>query len=333
MINSSAPQDSSASSAAPATTLSQLHSTLQLQTHDIVNQYFTYNAGEAFKKIWRELNENGECSSSGTDATNRCHFVNVQAVMEESLSIALESGMVVASVAVIHTPCPSTPLRTDAAAVSPGVIHADIIKDPKRLATITDRITTLRDYLNAGGILITAYPESGLRKKNPQTGSEEHIDGLGIFEKWKEEYPINLIDSPLKSLSSCPQEYSGATYIYQEKDGPVRCFAIKATQAHDPKDEKKIWCDVLRLQEVDTLSDLTSTEQRFKFINDFLKIHGIDLVEHCSAAKEQPIRCAGMPLNAGDVASSMVEEYAHMPATGINEASASKNTGRSCVIS
>ena len=52
------------------------------------------------------------------------------------------------------------------------------------------------------------------------------------------DYPLHLVDTPLER-SSIPEELIGATYQFTDQKDNAVVFAIKMTQAKDPKEKGK----------------------------------------------------------------------------------------------
>jgi hypothetical protein len=187
---------------------------------------------EVFKTIkpgiilyWNELVNNEILEVSAADAEVRPYFVAIQALVEHVFSC--EQGKSVKSlVGVIHTPMPATPLCTTGT-ISPGLVAASIEEDPARLFTVESRTTIIRNFLAQNGELYVVYPEKGFTER---TEAQQKI-----YNDELTNYPLNLFDRPLK-CESIENELIGAVYIVENQIGKKFAFAIKITQANDPKD-------------------------------------------------------------------------------------------------
>jgi hypothetical protein len=174
---------------------------------------------------WDELTQNGVLEVTAPDADVRPYFVGIQALVEHVM--AYEQGKSVKSlVGIIHTPMPATPLCTNGTS-SPGLIAPSIEQDAERLFTVQARTTIIRDFLEQNGELYVVYPESGL---GARTQAQQDI-----YKAELAKYATNLFDRPL-ACESLETEHIGAIYIVEDQAGKMFAFAIKITQANDPKE-------------------------------------------------------------------------------------------------
>lgn len=162
----------------------------------------------------------------GADKEIRPYFVTLQAVIEHILSIEL-GKRVKCLKGIIHTPMPATPLCTKGE-ISQDLVDPTLESDPMRIFTVKSRATILRDYLFKGGILYIVYPKEGLKRRTEEQQK--------IYQQELVNYPANLFDTPLK-CDHIPADLIGATYFFQDHQGQTFVFAIKMTQANDPKEE------------------------------------------------------------------------------------------------
>jgi hypothetical protein len=209
-------------------------------------------------QLWHELQKNnGSVVIEGNDAVNRPKFVGLQAIIESNLVTALKQNKIIAAVGIIHTKLPATPLRTEGT-ITEGLVSPEIMRDKKRLDTVLTRPNIIRNFLAAGGRIVSAYPSASLK---------ENVPGIQIFDSLQQLYKNNLVNYPMKDFSD---EYTGATYLIKEKNGKITCFSIMATQANNPISPAKmgIWFGELNLPKVSA---------RFKFIDSFLSSQGMNI--------------------------------------------------------
>jgi hypothetical protein len=181
---------------------------------------------EEMATTWNKLVQEGVIEIEGTDKEIRPCFVALQGIIEHVLSCELKKEVFTLR-GVIHTPMPATPLCT-AGEISEGLVSAMIAQDPKALFTVKARAITVREFLHKQGYLYVAYPKLGLAKR-----SEEQQN---IYKKELAGYPEHLFDRPLE-CASIPDELIGATYLFSDKEDNAYAFAIKMTQAKDPKEK------------------------------------------------------------------------------------------------
>ncbi len=176
-------------------------------------------------KTWNTLIEAGVLEVSGTDKDVRPYFVALQGIVEHVLASELQKE-VTSLKGAIHTPMPATPLCT-AGDISKQLVDSSIEIDSARLFTVKARTTIIRDYLFKGGNLYVIYPKDGLKKRTEEQQK--------IYQQELVNYPTHLFDVPL-NCENIPTDLIGATYLFQDQLGKTFVFAIKITQAKDPKD-------------------------------------------------------------------------------------------------
>lgn len=177
----------------------------------------------------RKFYETSKQEAAESDALVRPVYVTAQGDFERTMAYMLEKGKIDCLLGWIHTPTPATPLCIRGN-VTQGLVDEEIAKDPKRLFTVMKRPEIIRDFLQKGGVLVALYPREGLFKR-----TEEQRE---VFEQVKKDYPNHLIDCPL-SVSELPQDMIGATYIFKTCEDEWFAFAIQATQANAPADDRK----------------------------------------------------------------------------------------------
>lgn len=209
-----------------------------LQNAEVLPGFPKESADPSFRKTlgktWEQLCANGFVCCTGEDAQYRPVFVALQGVIEHALTFAMQEWGGYAE-AIIHTPMPATPLCTEIALL-PGLVSADILRDPLRLLTVTGRIHTVRHYLRQGGVLYSLYPHKGLGKRTP----EQKRTYLSELVK-----NATLFDCPFLEGDFSSQEI-GATYFFKgNKSNKIRpcVFSIQMTQAKAPpeKGEFGLW--------------------------------------------------------------------------------------------
>jgi hypothetical protein len=158
------------------------------------------------------------------DQILRPKYVSLQAAFEQLLSRELDLGRLKQVVAVIHTPLPATPLCTEGE-VTQDLVDPAILKDEKRLQTVSKRPAILRSFLESGGTLVATYPALSRTKRTPAQ--------LAVFESLLTKYKKNLFDMPMRCLDVVPQMV-GATYLFETAQGEWLTFSIKFQQAIAP---------------------------------------------------------------------------------------------------
>lgn len=176
-------------------------------------------------KIWDTLVKDSMLEMSGLDKDVRPYFVALQGIIEHVLASELQKE-VAALKGFIHTPLPATPLCTRGD-ISKELVDPSLENDPLRLFTIKARATIIRDYLFKGGDLYIVYPKIGLTRRTEEQQK--------IYQQELSNYPSHLFDVPL-NCENISHDLVGATYFFQDQEGKTFVFAIKMTQAKDPKD-------------------------------------------------------------------------------------------------
>lgn len=192
----------------------------------------------------------------GSDADQRPLFVNAQADFERAIVYWLKTKQIAGCTCVIHTPAPATPLCTKGE-ITHGLVDPAIQNDPQRLLTVKKRPEIIRDYLQEGGILYTAFPKKGRGAR-----SEEQ---LAILEGLVESHPDHLHVAPL-NCDAIPQTLIGATYLISLNDSSSYVLSLRSYQANSPTDDKwGIWFGSL---------DNAAVENRFQAVKAFLENQG-----------------------------------------------------------
>lgn len=212
-------------------------------------------------KTWDTLVKNGVLEVSGTDKDVRPYFVALQGIVEHVLASELRNE-VTALRGVIHTPMPATPLCT-AGDISKELVDPSIEIDPARLFTVKARTTIIRDYLVKGGNLYVIYPKDGFNKRTEEQQK--------IYQQELKNYPAHLFDVPL-NCENIPVDLIGATYLFQDRSGRTFVFAIKMTQAKDPKDIGNfgLWFGPI---------NHTSIQERVKTISSYMEQNGSSVLK------------------------------------------------------
>lgn len=211
-------------------------------------------------RLWNSLSQEGAVEICGTDKEIRPLFVALQAVIEHALAAALQKEIRTLK-GVIHTPMPATPLCTKGA-ISKELVSPSIEIDPIRLFTVKARATIVRDYLFKGGELYIAYPKQGWYQR---TEEQQAIYGQELMN-----FPTHLFDVPLNCVS-IPDDLIGATYLFQDQLGKLFVFAIKMTQAKDPKAMGNfgLWFGSI---------DTPVIQERLDAVSSYLEQNGLDLL-------------------------------------------------------
>lgn len=175
-----------------------------------------------------ELENKGFVIRSDLDATCRPLFVGAQGEFERMMAEKFEKGEILHLVGMIHTPTPATPLCTEGN-ISAQLVDPILSEDRKRLYTVMSRASIVREYLDKGAILFAVYPKEGMLKRSAEQQA--------IFQDMVAQYPQNLLDIPL-SNTILGSEMVGATYLFKTRDGSNGAFAIMASQANAPDDDR-----------------------------------------------------------------------------------------------
>lgn len=225
------------------------------------------------------------------DKTARPSFVGIQSALERNLVDMLRQSeedkkntntttkkAKRMSIWIIHTPLIATPCVTKGT-LTKGLVHSDVEKDPQRLKVTLDRANIIRDYLEAGGILIIAYQGN----KRLGTGTNGRTkEQLEIFEELKNKYPKQLLEFPIDEKLLYKEEYPidkiGATYIVEDRKHQRFEMTNLGVQANAPKDNATwgLWVQ----QSSDLKADVT---ERMRTILSFLDQVGMQKAfhEHC----------------------------------------------------
>lgn len=229
---------------------------------------------EQIKQLWHDVIANKKVKKEGSDEKNRPLFVNLQAIVENAVTSFLEEKRIKCSIGVIHTPTPATPLRTNPAPmVEEGLVKEEIANDPKRLQTVTDRATIIREYLDKKGELFSVYETDVDNQGNK-------IAGMDIFYHYEAEYE-NLHGIKLKTFE---QKFTGATYIFGNEEMNSLMFSLKAYQANQELSDKK-WCvwfgsTDLNKTKPQAIDKADKVARRLTKINNFLQENGeINIVQ------------------------------------------------------
>jgi hypothetical protein len=175
---------------------------------------------------WAELVKKGAITKEESDKDGRPYTVLLQAIIENVLPSEQKNKRLKSLEGVIHTPMQATPFcTTKDAEITKALIDPAVEKDPLRFATVISRPAIDRDYLEFGPIDIV-YPEYNEKKRTPEQ--------LKIYREALEEYSPNLKDHSL-NCASIPQDLIGAYHRFENHEGKKFAFAMKATQANDPK--------------------------------------------------------------------------------------------------
>lgn len=210
---------------------------------------------------WNLLVNTGEIVLEDTDKKVRPDFVSIQGIVEQVLAQELCKRNISSLVGIIHTPAPATPLCTKGN-VSEDLVDASIMNDPQRAHTVSMRAAILRSYLHLGGDLYVVYP------KDYNVKSVRTEEQLKIYQECKDVYPTHLFDCPA-IIESVPEDLVGATYLFK-REGKVYGFAIKMTQAKDPKNPDMLGNFGLWFGEV---SKTPALEKRIEAVRAGVLIH------------------------------------------------------------
>ena len=229
---------------------------VKLCTDDMVAELVSTRFGEEHDayKIWHKLKKHGHISEKHSNDV-RVNFVNMQFIFESTLASMLKYKQASKVIAVIYTPTPSTPLRTDGTNIS-SLLPVESLEDPNILNTVVSRYESLHEYLGNGGILYSVY-------KN--TTNESAIPGFNFYRDNLQKYPKHLIDMPVASFE---KEFSGASYIIECENGERVFFSISSTQISDIETERnwELYYGSLSDEKIHT---------HFKMLKDLYKKYGI----------------------------------------------------------
>ncbi len=211
------------------------------------------NAKSEVLDLIQGLQKSGYVIRTGQDAALRPAYVGAQAEMEKAMAYLLSRQQISELIGIIHTPMPATPLCTEGE-VSSELVDPSLAADERRMYTVKERSTIVREYLQQGGVLYVAYPQGGREK---WTSAQ-----LAIYDRLREQYPSTLIDSAL-NCAQLDRDMVGATYLFKNPQGGWICFGIQAPQANAPNDDQKwgIWYGSL---------DNPQVKQRLKSVLKYL---------------------------------------------------------------
>lgn len=230
------------------------------------------------KSLIETVRASGLSLVKASDGEARSVLVDFQKYAERTIQIMLSNGELAGSAGCIHTKIPSTPLRTKDDEQAKEIVSESVAKDVQLLATVTNRRAVLRDYIRSGGVLVCAYSETqfeDFKSKNQETGERFYRSFVGQSGGL-------LIDKPL-AIADLDDQYSGATYLVQDKQGGQHMFSLMAYQAHDTKDQRQwgLWCgqvkDVSKVGVGTEMVKAGNVAARKDKICDFLKENGVDL--------------------------------------------------------
>ncbi|MCS5709967.1 hypothetical protein [Candidatus Berkiella aquae] len=194
------------------------------------------------------------------DKVIRKAYVELQTVSEkvivDRLNAVKDLGRIAKSIWIIHTPMIATPCVTDGTP-TPKLVAEEIIKDDARRNLTLSRAAIIRDYLAAGGVLITAYDGAQREEKLAEDGtvvsSGRTKVQIEIFEKLKEQFPTQIIDFPMDlktrqaklglNAAVYPDEMIGATYLIEDTYGQRFEMTNQGVQAIQPRDDAQwgVW--------------------------------------------------------------------------------------------
>jgi len=184
-----------------------------------------YEENIEVKALWQKLKANRYVTETGSDAEIRPKFVTMQFLFETALSSMIKYERIKNVMAVIYTPYPSTPLRSDGTNIS-KLVPQDVIWDTERINTLVMRFESIHDYLSRGGKLYTMYKDSKEKEK---------ISGFEVYKDNLAKYPDNLVDVPVDNFNN---KYTGASYLVECEDGEKVLFSIIGYQLNNTKNEE-----------------------------------------------------------------------------------------------
>ncbi|ACZ33148.1 conserved hypothetical protein [Chlamydia pneumoniae LPCoLN] len=235
---------------------------------------FAYGGNDSFGdsvfELIDELDTTSSITREGTDADQRPIFVNAQADFEKAIVYCIKCKQIIKCISIIHTPTPATPLCTEGE-IFPGLVDSAIQNDLERLLTVKKRPDIIREYLRAGGSLVTTYPKEGRRLRSPEQ--------LRVLDDLVQSYPNHLHAIEL-DCDAIPQDLIGATYIITFADFSTYILSLRSYQANSPSDDTwGIWFGSI---------DDPVIADRFQAVISFLKDHGFALP---STLAQDPLLC------------------------------------------
>lgn len=226
------------------------------------------------------------------DVVARQAYVSLQAASEKEIVNRLHAvkdlGRIARSIWIIHTPMIATPCVTNGE-LTPKLLAEEIMQDEARRKLTLSRAEIIRDYLQAGGVLIIAYNaaerEEQLNEKNEVVVPGRTKAQMAIYEKLRAEYPKQLIDFPMQLLAEngkYPDDMIGATYLVEDTFGKLFEMTNRGVQANQPHDDAEwgVWMQNRR-QAVPEVS------QRMAKVFNFLKSNGLAKVLDAHASKNK----------------------------------------------
>jgi hypothetical protein len=228
-------------------------------------------------QVWHEIqSQQASESQNSTDAIIFAHF---QAKIEQEMiahflkpTSKANSDNGVQSIWIIHTPTIATPLVT-MGELSPTLAATN--QDQARIKIALERAHILRDYLANGGTVVTVYAQDNKTGKNGRTPEQ-----LDIFEKLKQEFPLNVVECPIAADKlpgkQFPAHLVGATYLVQGQDGEIFMMTNRGAQLNTAK--TATWGLWLSAQSENNVN----VAQKFQEVSQFLNEVGLHdaLMQH-----------------------------------------------------
>ena len=220
-----------------------------------------------------------------SDEVARKAYVQLQSATEKAITDRLHAvntlGRMARSVWIIHTPTIATPCVTNGIP-TPNLLAEDIMKDEARKNLTLSRATIIRDYLQAGGVLIVAYDSAHEGGRTPEQRD--------IYQKLIAQYPQQIIDFPIDintkqaklelATPDYPLDLIGATYLLEDTHHQTFEMTNLGVQANDPRlkdpDNNATW-GVWMQNRSQPIPEVT---QRMGVVFDFLQKAGLNQVLH-----------------------------------------------------
>jgi len=210
-------------------------------------------AGESDKGVLQAA------TATGKDEVMRQAYVSLQGasekVMVQRISATKELGRVAKSIWIIHTPMIATPCVTDGKP-TPQLLAEEILKNEALSKLTLSRAEIIRDYLQAGGVLIIAYNAAEREEKRDESNKVispgRTKEQIAIFEKLKDEFKQQIIDFPIDIHGrkaklglvdeKYPDDMIGATYLVEDTFGQRFEMTNRGVQANAPHNaEWGVW--------------------------------------------------------------------------------------------
>jgi hypothetical protein len=192
---------------------------IPLCSDTLIEELVEANDSKDVATLWKHLKKERYISETSDDSKIRPRFVGMQFIMESVIASMLKSGLAEKVTVVVYSPLPPTPLRVTDDNIT-QLVAIDIIKDPKRLDTISSRVISLRDVLQNKGLVFATYQKTDNMESIP--GMAEYINNVKRYN--------TLLDNPIEKINP---EFVGASYLIQCSNGQEVFFSIKSTQAVD----------------------------------------------------------------------------------------------------